>query len=79
MKFVAAHDRAGAAERAVGEKPRAAVAEMKSASGEARGVAEQAGHGVQAPVGILQALAQHHVAAALAVHRTVLRKAPQVI
>src|SRR5262249_56085925 len=54
---------------AVGEKSGVAVAEMKVAPCKARGMTEQAGHGVADAVGILQHLAQHHVAAALAVHR----------
>src|SRR5690242_4747601 len=62
MELVTAQDRAGAAERAVRQQPRAAVAEMQLALGKTRGMAEQAGHVVNAPVGVLQALAQHHVA-----------------
>ena len=52
---------------------------MQLALGEAGGVAEQAGHGMRLPCRILQALAQNHVTAALAVHRPRLREASQSI
>ena len=69
MKLMAAYDRAFAADDGVGEKLRGAIAEMQFALGEARGVAEQAGHGVRTAFCIFETLAQNHVAAALAVHR----------
>ena len=40
-------------------------------------MAEQSGHGVALAGGILEALAEHHVAAALAMHRAGLGEAPQ--
>src|SRR5579884_3453093 len=79
MKLVAAQDRAGAAERAIGEKPRAAVTKVQLAFGKTRGMAEQTRHGMNAAAGILQASTQHHVAAALPVHGASLREAPQAI
>ena len=47
---------------------------MQFALGEARRVAEQAGHGVVPARGVFEAFAQNHVAAALAVHRPRLRR-----
>ncbi len=69
VELVPAQPRAGRAERAVGQQRRLPVAEMQSAAGEAGGVAEQAGHGMARARRVLQPLAQHHEAAALAVHR----------
>src|SRR5208283_1889502 len=77
MEFMAAYDRSAAAENTIRQKPRGAVAEMQLAAGEARCMAEQSGHGVALPRRILKALAEHHVAAALAVHGARLGKAPQ--
>ena len=42
---------------------------MQLALCEAGGMAEQPGHAVADAVGVLEAFAEHHVAAALAVHR----------
>ena len=56
-------------QRTVGKQPRLAIAEMKLALGEAGGMAEQPGHAVAHTVSVLEALAEHHVPAALAVHR----------
>ena len=69
MELVAAQRAPGAPERAIMQEPRLAVAEMQPARGEARRMAEQPGHGVARAVGIDHGLAEHHVAAALAVHR----------
>ena len=77
MEFVAADDGSAAAEHTVRQKPRRAVAEMQLPAGEARCMAEQSGHGVAPPRRILEALAQNHVAAAFAMHRARLGKAPQ--
>src|SRR5690242_18052047 len=77
MKFMAAYLCAFGPEHAVRQQPRRAIAEMQFAFGEARRVTEEPGHRVGAPVAILDALAQNHVTAALAVNRARLRKAPQ--
>src|SRR6185312_12733393 len=42
---------------------------MELAASEARGVTEQPAHGVTDSVGVLQHLAQDHIAAALSMHR----------
>src|SRR4029077_20603536 len=70
MKFVAAHARAFGAKHAVGQNARRAVTEMQFAFGKAGRMTEQAGHRVVASIGIFDTLAQNHVAAALAMHRT---------
>ena len=70
MKLVAANERAAPAKRSVGEKPRDAIAEMKLSSGKARCVPEQTGHRVALPGSVLEALAEHHVAAAFAMDLT---------
>src|SRR5579863_2277621 len=77
VEFVAAHRRSAAAKRGVGEEQRRAIAKMQLALGETRGMAEQAHHCVLLTLRIFQALAEHHVAAALAMYRPGLRKAPQ--
>ena len=77
MKFMTANERAATAERSVGEKPRGAVAEMKLSSGKARRVPEQTGHRVALSGSVLEALAEHHVAAAFAVDRTCFGEPPQ--
>ena len=69
VELVPAQSRAGAPERAVLQQRRGAIAEMQAALGEARRMSEQASHGVTRAVGIDQPLPQHHVAAALAMHR----------
>src|SRR5258708_29702322 len=68
VEFVPAYRAAGPPEGAVSEKPGLPVAEMQSARREAGRVSEQADHGVAHPLRVLQAFAEHHVAAALAVH-----------
>ncbi len=68
MEFVSPYRAAGPPERAIGEKPRFPVAEMQSAHREAGRVCEQADHGMAHPLRVLKAFAEHHVAAALAVH-----------
>src|SRR5262249_1439480 len=70
MKFVPAQARAGGADRAIDEELRLAITKMELALREARGVAEQASHGVANAFGVLEHLAEDHVAAALPVHRT---------
>src|SRR5712691_5556603 len=67
VEFVAAPGAARWPDRAVDTKPRFAIAEMQLAFGEAGRMAEQPGHGVADAVGALEAFAEHHVAAALAV------------
>ena len=61
--------RAGATERTILEECSPAVTEMQAALGEARHLAEQAGHGVTFALGVDERLAKHHVAAALTMHR----------
>ena len=77
VEFVAAHDVAGRADRIVRQQARLAIAEMQPALGKARGMAEQARHRVAHALRVLDALAEHHVAAALAVNRMALRKSSQ--
>ncbi len=74
VKFVAAYRGAGRTERARRDEPRRAIAEMQLAGRKTRGVSEQAGHGMAHAVGILEPRAQHHVAAALPMHRPRRRK-----
>src|SRR5271166_1028769 len=69
VELVAAHERARGSDRTVAEKPRLAIAEMKLVPGKARRMAKQPGHGVARAACILQALAEHDEAAALAVYR----------
>src|SRR5260370_21548932 len=69
VEFVSPYRAAGLSERAVGEEPRFPVAEMQLGRGEAGRVSEQADHCMPPPLRVLKAFAQHHVAAALAVHR----------
>ena len=69
VEFVAAHDVADGADRIVRQQTRLPIAEMEPSLGEACRVAEQARHGVANALGVLQAFAEHHVAAALAMHR----------
>src|SRR5215468_8378159 len=77
VEFMPAHRGAGPPERAVSNKPDLAVAEVQPARRETGRMAEQADHGVAHPVRILEALAEHHVAAAFTVNRTSLAKLPQ--
>src|ERR1700680_3917510 len=70
VELMPANRAPGLPERAVGEKPRLAVAETQLAVCEARRVPEQARHGMAHPLGVFEAFAQHHVAAAFAMHRT---------
>src|SRR5215470_18324176 len=69
VEFVSPYRAAGRPECAIGEKPRFPVAEVQSARREAGRMAKQADHGMAHPLRVLEAFAQHHVAAALAVHR----------
>src|SRR6516164_9666809 len=75
MKLVSAHDGAHRPKGTAGAKARLAVSKMQLAFGEARGVREQAGHRVAPAIRVLDARAQHHVAAALAVDRPRVREA----
>ncbi len=68
VELVAAQGRAGRPERAIGEEKRVPIAEMQPPRGEARGMVEEAGHGVARAVRIDEAGAQHHVATAFAMH-----------
>ncbi len=77
MEFMTANDVTGRSERTIRKQPRFAVTEMQFALGKARRVAEQSGHGVAPPGRILNAFAQHHVAAAFAVNRPRLGEAPK--
>src|SRR6516225_3324464 len=74
MKLMSAHDCTSLSYGAVGQKRSLAVAEMKLASCKARGMTEQAGHGMADAVGVLERLAENHVSSALAVHRAGRRK-----
>jgi len=74
MKLVPAHDRAGPADRTVTKKARFAIAEMELACRKAGRMSEKASHRVMLALPILEALTEHHVATALAVHPTGLRK-----
>src|SRR6516165_6647269 len=77
MKLVSAHGGAHWPNRTAGAKACLAVSKMQLAFGKASGVCEQACHRVARAVRILDPRAQHHVAAALAVDRPRLRKAPE--
>src|SRR5579871_4026704 len=79
MEFMSAYRAAGPAERPVGEKSRFAITEMQLARSEARCVSEQADHTVPYPLRVLEAFAEHHVAAAFPVHRACHGKSPQPI
>src|SRR5258707_13847219 len=68
VEFLPAYRAAGSPECAVSEKPSLPVTEMQSARREAGRVSEQADHGMAHPLRVLKAFAEHHVAAALAVH-----------
>src|SRR5512143_1306916 len=68
MELVPAHARSLRPEYPIGQQPRLAIAEMKLLLREARGVAEQPGHGVAHAVCVLEAFAENHVASALAMH-----------
>ena len=74
VKFVSADNLTNRSERIVREQTRLTITEMKSPFGEACGVAKQARHRMTYTLGVLDGLAQHHVAAALAVHRMALGK-----
>jgi len=69
VEFMPAQARPRFSQRSVGEQPRLAIAEMQLAPGKAGGMAEQPRHAMSDAAGILEALAQHHVTAALAMHR----------
>src|SRR5262252_2725841 len=75
MKLVSAHDGAHRPNGTTGAKACFTVPKMQLAFGEAREVCEQACHRVARAARILDPLAQHHVAAALAVDRPRLREA----
>src|SRR5258708_5339058 len=77
VEFMPAYHTAGPSERAVAEQPRFPVAEMQLARGEAGRMSKEADHCVARPLRVLKAFAQHHVAAALAVHRAGCPKSPQ--
>ncbi len=74
MKLVPANARVPRTNRAVRAQTGFAIAEMEPALGKAGGVPEQAGHRVPDTIRIFEALPQHHVAAALTVHRPRLRE-----
>ena len=75
VEFVAAHRSCPPRPIGLSEtQPRLAIAEVQLALREAGRMAEQPGHGVADAVGVLEAFAQHHVAAALAVDRAGLRQ-----
>ena len=76
VELMPAYHAAGRSKRAVGENPRFAVSEVQSAGGETRRMSKEADHGVARPFRILKALTEHHVAAALAVHRAGRRETP---
>src|SRR5439155_9323641 len=74
MKLMAANDGARRPDRTCCAKTRLAVSKMQLALGETRGVSEQPRHRVARAACILQSLAEHYMAAALAVHRPRLRE-----
>ena len=74
VEFVATHDVANGTDRIVGQQTRLPIAEVELSFGEACRVAEQARHGVASALGVLQAFAENHVAAALAMHCACLRE-----
>ena len=75
MEFVPSNDGAGRPERAVKAQPRPAIAEVEFSRLKACCMAEKPEHGVANARSIDQAVAQHHVAAAFAMHRAGLGKA----
>src|SRR5262249_39686873 len=77
VKLMAADHGAGRSEWAVGKKAGLTVAKLQLAAREACGMAEQPSHGVTNVIGVIEALAEHHVAAAFAMDRPRLRKARQ--
>src|SRR5262249_32277720 len=79
MKLVSAHDGTHRPNGTARAQAGLTVSKMQLALGEARGVSEQTGHLVARAVRILDALAQHHVAAALAVYRPRLREAREPV
>src|SRR5580698_1314190 len=79
MKFVTTQRGLAPAQRGIAEEPRRAVTEVEFAFGEARCMTEQSGHHVTLSGGVLEAFAEHHVAAALTVHRPRLPKSLQLV
>src|SRR5262245_62313376 len=75
MKLVSAHDGAHGPNGTARAQACLTVSKMELAFGKARGVREQTAHRVARTIRVLDPLAQHHVAAALAVHRPRLREA----
>src|SRR5262249_7285177 len=73
-KFVSAHDGAHRPNGTIRAQACLTVAKMELAFGKARGVCEQTAHRVARTIRVLDPLAQHHVAAALAGHRPRLRE-----
>jgi hypothetical protein len=68
MEFMAAKPRACSSQRTIVEQFRPAITEMQAPLGEARRVAEEAGHGVADAFGVHDALTEDHVAPAFAMH-----------
>ena len=77
MEFMSTYHAAGSPECTVNAKPRFPIAEMELAHRKARRMAKEAHHGVAYPLRVLKALAEHHVAAAFAVHRAGCPEPPQ--
>src|SRR5712671_5462720 len=75
MKFMAANDRPRRPDRAFYAKACLTVSEMQLAISEARAMSQETGHPVARAARVLYSLAQHHVAAALAMDRPRLREA----
>src|SRR5699024_8718574 len=78
MKLMPAHDGTFHAEWPVVAKRRPPVAEIHFAPGEAGGVSKEAEHFMRLARRILQRLAEHHEAAALAMDRLRLGKFPHL-
>jgi hypothetical protein len=79
VEFMAADRASCRTERRVGAKPRLAIAEMELAVRKARRVAEKRRHGMDNPVGVLKAVAQHHIAAAFAMDRAGCGERPEAL
>ena len=77
VEFMSAYHAAGSPERTVSEKPRFPIAEMQLAHRKACGMSKEAYHRMACRLRVRQAFAEHHVAAALAVHRAGRSKSPQ--
>ena len=74
MKFMTAHDGPRRADRAMCTKACLTVSKMQLAIDETCAMSEQTGHPMARAARVLDSFAEHHVAAAFAVHRSRLRE-----